>query len=218
MSNIMIQWLGLSCYKLTCGDATLVLDPYTGVRGFPEFKTSANAVYCSHQHGDHGYVQAVDILPYAGDLPFAVTAVDTFHDDAEGTKRGPNLIHVIEYDGIRVAHCGDLGHPLSEAQIQAIGRVDALLVPVGGFYTIDAQGAKGVCDALQPRVVIPMHYREGEMGHDGIETVEPFLSLWEKDIVSHPDTDTIVIEKEMPLQVVQLTWKGEQDGRERQAS
>lgn len=208
MSNITIKWLGLSCYKLTCGDAAVVLDPYTGVRGFPEFKTTANAVYCSHQHGDHGYVQAVDILPYEGELPFSVTAVDTWHDDAEGTKRGPNKIHIIEYAGIRVAHFGDLGHLLSAAQIEAIGKVDAVLIPVGGFYTIDAQAAKIVCDALTPNVVIPMHYREGEMGHDGIETVEPFLSLWEKDIVSHPDTDTIVIEKDMPQQVVQLTWKG----------
>ena len=206
--SIFIKWLGLSCYKLTCGDATLVIDPYTGVRGFPEFKTTANAVCCSHQHGDHGYVQAVELLPYEGDLPFTVTTVDTWHDDAEGAKRGPNLIHIIEYNGIRVAHFGDLGHPLSEAQVQAIGAVDAVLIPVGGFYTIDAQAAKGVCDALQPKVIIPMHYREGEQGHDGIETVEPFLSLWDKALVSHSDTDTIVIEKDMPKQVVQLTFKG----------
>ncbi len=209
MSNITIKWLGLSCYKLTCGDATLVLDPYTGVRGFPEFKTSANAVYCSHHHGDHGYVQAVDIVPYAGALPFTVTTIDTFHDDAEGAKRGPNVVHIIEYAGVRVAHFGDLGHLLSEEQIRAIGKVDAIMLPVGGFYTIDADGAKSVCDALQPNVVIPMHYREGEQGHDVINTVEPFLALWDKGLVSHPDTDTIVIEKNMSLQVVQLTFKGE---------
>ena len=209
MSNITIKWLGLSCYKLTCGDATLVLDPYTGVRGFPEFRTAANAVYCSHNHGDHGYVQAVDIVPYAGELPFKVEIVDTFHDDAEGAKRGPNKVHIIEHQGVRVAHFGDLGHMLSEAQIRAIGAVDAVMIPVGGFYTVDGMGAKAVCDALQPRVVIPMHYREGEQGHDAIDTVEPFLALWDKKLVSHPDTDTIVITKEMPQQVVQLTFKGE---------
>jgi len=208
MSNITIQWLGLSCYKLTCGDATLVLDPYTGVRGFPEFRTTANAVYCSHGHGDHGYVQAVEIMPYTGDLPFKVDTVDTFHDDAEGAKRGPNKVHIIEYNGIRVAHFGDLGHPLSAAQVEAIGTVEAIMVPVGGFYTVDAQGAKGVCDVLQPKVVIPMHYREGEQGHDAINTVEPFLALWDEQLVSHPDTDTVVIEKDMPMQVVQLTYKG----------
>ena len=208
MSKITIKWLGLSCYKLTCGDAAVVLDPYTGVRGFPEFKTTANAVFCSHQHGDHGYVQAVELLSYEGELPFAVTVVDTWHDDAQGAKRGPNKIHIIEHGGIRVAHFGDLGHLLSAEQIAAIGKIDAALIPVGGFYTIDAQAAKAVCDALQPNVVIPMHYREGEMGHDGIETVEPFLNLWDKNVVSHPDTDTIVIEKDMEKQVVQLTYKG----------
>ena len=196
MSKITIKWLGLSCYKLTCGDAAVVLDPYTGVRGFPEFKTTANAVFCSHQHGDHGYVQAVELLPYEGELPFAVTVVDTWHDDAQGAKRGPNKIHIIEHEGIRVAHFGDLGHLLSAEQIAAIGKIDAALIPVGGFYTIDAEDARAVCEALQPRVVIPMHYRHDGHGLAVVAGVEPFLALWDKEEVYREESNTIAITPE----------------------
>lgn len=208
MAEMKIQWLGLSCFRLEMGGAALVLDPYTGVRGYPELHTTANAVCCSHLHGDHGYIEAVELTPFDGPVPFTVQKVACFHDDCQGQKRGKNTIHIIEYQGLRVAHFGDLGHPLSAGQLAAVGRLDAALVPVGGFYTIDAAGAKALCDALQPRVIIPMHYKDGPMGHDAVDGVEPFLSLWPEGLCVHSAGDSLTLSDDTPRQVLRLTYGG----------
>ena len=214
---MIITCLGHAEFLVELEDGTrIVIDPFDASCGYPVHSVKADVVLVSHGHHDHCAVENVVgdpcVIDKAGTYDAApgvrIRAVSAWHDEVQGAKRGATLMFVIEADGLRVCHVGDLGHMPDEAQLAAVGSVDLLMLPVGGFYTIDAQGAKGVCDALRPNVIIPMHYREGEQGHDGIETVEPFLSLWEKEVVSHPDTDTIIIEKEMPLQVVQLTWKG----------
>jgi len=208
MSNIKVRWLGLSCWKLEAGGMSIVVDPYTGVRGLPEFKTEANAVYCSHHHGDHGYTEAVDIVPYEGEPVFNVRTVETYHDGQQGALRGNNLIHIFEAFGFSVVHCGDLGHLLSEEQVKAVGKCDMLLVPIGGHYTIDAEQAKNVALALGAKVIVPMHYREGEMGHDVVAEAEPFMGMWDDRPVMHIDSDTIVLTGGEEPQVVRLTFKG----------
>ena len=107
-----------------------------------------------------------------------IRTVETCHDEQGGALRGKNLIHIVTAGDVTVAHLGDLGHQLSAEQIEAVGKVDGVLVPIGGTYTLDAVGAKQVCEALAPRWVVPMHYRHGEYGFPVLLDVEAFAELW----------------------------------------
>ena len=172
-----LTWLGHSCFLLEQDGYRIVTDPYTGVEGYPPLSVSAHAVCCSHHHFDHDAVDAVTMLPPVKS-PFTVREVETCHDEQGGALRGSNTVRVFTAGGVSVAHLGDLGHQLSAAQLDAIGSVDAVLVPVGGVYTVDAAGAKAVCDALHPRCVIPMHYHHAPYGLPNVAGVEDFLRLW----------------------------------------
>ena len=172
-----LTWLGHSCFLLEQDGYRIVTDPYTGVEGYPPLSVSAHAVCCSHHHFDHDAVDAVTMLPPVKS-PFTVREVETCHDEQGGTLRGSNTVRVFTAGGVSVVHLGDLGHQLSAEQLEAIGSVDAVLVPVGGVYTVDAAGAKAVCDALRPRCVIPMHYHHAPYGLPNVAGVEDFLALW----------------------------------------
>ncbi len=207
-NTVTVQWLGHSCYRLTCGGASLVFDPYDHVQGYPKLAVQANKVLCSHQHGDHGYVQAVELLPLAGEDPFEISAVKTFHDDAGGSKRGENLIHVVKAGGFTIAHFGDLGHVLSDDQVAALGHIDLALMPVGGHYTIDGPTAKTVCGQVQPVWVVPMHYRRGTLGFDVISGPEAFTDLYPADAVHELDSDTLTLSADLAPGVYVLDFKG----------
>lgn len=172
-----LTWLGHSCFLLEQDGYRIVTDPYTGVEGYPPLAVSAHAVYCSHHHFDHDAVDCVTQLPPANS-PFTVREVETCHDEQGGALRGNNTVRVFTAGGVSVAHLGDLGHQLTAEQLSAIGHVDAVLVPVGGVYTVDAAGAKAVCDALRPRCVIPMHYHHAPYGLTNVAGAEDFLALW----------------------------------------
>ena len=172
-----LTWLGHSCFLLEQDGYRIVTDPYTDVEGYPSLSVSAHAVWCSHHHFDHDAVDAVTVLPPVKS-PFTVREVETCHDDRGGALRGSNTVRVFTAGGVSVVHLGDLGHQLTAAQLDAIGSVDAVLVPVGGVYTVDAAGAKAVCDALHPRCVIPMHYHHAPYGLPNVAGVEDFLRLW----------------------------------------
>lgn len=177
-----LTWLGHACFLLEADGYRLVTDPYTDVDGYPPLTVSAHAVFCSHDHFDHNAVGCVTPLPERRS-PFTVREVQTFHDDRSGALRGPNTIRVFTAGDVSVAHLGDLGHQLTAEQIAAIGPVDCVLVPVGGTFTVDAAGAKSVCEALRPRCVVPMHYRRGGYGFDVLTEAEGFLSLWPAETV-----------------------------------
>ena len=164
-----IKWLGHASFLITSDNGTrLITDPYTVKENltYGEIKESADIVTVSHEHADHNNVAAVQGNPKV--VKGAVTdeikgvklkGVPAYHDDARGERRGTNVMFCFEVDGLRVCHLGDLGHPLSGEQVAEIGEVDILLIPVGGFYTIDAKVATEVCDRLKPRVIIPMHFK-----------------------------------------------------------
>ena len=177
-----LTWLGHSCFLLEQDGYRLVTDPYTGVEGYPPLFVSAHAVYCSHHHFDHDAVDRVTPLPPVKS-PFTVREVETCHDDRGGALRGTNTVRVFTAGGVSVAHLGDLGHQLTPGQLDAIGSVDAVLVPVGGVYTVDSPGAKAVCDALRPRCVIPMHYHHAPYGLPNVAGVGDFLALWPSNAV-----------------------------------
>jgi L-ascorbate metabolism protein UlaG (beta-lactamase superfamily) len=148
---------------------------------YGEITESADIVTVSHGHTDHCNVAAVRGNPEVVRRTGKSTAkgiefngIASYHDDAGGTMRGGNIIFCFELDGIRVCHLGDLGHLLDDRQLKEISSVDILLIPVGGFYTIDAKAATEVCDQLKPRVIIPMHYRT-EKSFPEISGVDEFI-------------------------------------------
>lgn len=181
-----LTWLGHSCFLLEHEDYRIVMDPYKGVPGYPPLSVKANGVYCSHAHADHNATEFVRRLTGRKN-PFNVRTVKTFHDDKEGAERGENTVHIFTSGNITIAHMGDLGHHLTLEQIEAIGPVTVMLIPVGGVYTIDAVGAKSACMALRPRCVVPMHYRHPPYGLPTIGELEPFLKLWPKTSIHRLD-------------------------------
>ncbi len=209
-----LTWLGHSCFLLEQDGYTVLLDPYEGVEGYPplyetavralgpglrervtgnaEKKLRVNKVLCSHQHFDHNAVGLTEALPEVP-CPFTVRRVETFHDDRGGALRGANTVHILTAGGVTVAHMGDLGHQLSVEQVKEIGPLDAVLIPVGGYYTVDAKGAKAVCEALRPKCVIPMHYHHAPYGLGAVGGVEDFLALFPEGQVGRPGGPSLVL-------------------------
>ena len=162
-----IKYLGHASFLIT-SDAgiRIITDPYEVAEGlsYGEIQESADIVTVSHDHADHNNVTVVRGNPEVVRETAKVKGIEfkgipTYHDETKGQQRGKNNIYCFEVDGIRICHLGDLGHQLNDAQVAELGRVDILLIPVGGFYTIDAKVAGRVCDRLKTRVVIPMHFK-----------------------------------------------------------
>jgi L-ascorbate metabolism protein UlaG (beta-lactamase superfamily) len=177
-----IKWLGHSSFVITSDTGTrIITDPYEvgGGVNYGPIKESADIVTVSHDHADHNNVAAVQGSPtvvrgVAEVKGIKFKGIPTYHDDAGGGKRGRNTILCFEVDGMRVCHLGDLGHQLSDSQLAELGKVDVLLIPVGGFYTIDAKVATQLGDRLKPKVIVPMHYKTAKCDYP-IAGVEEFL-------------------------------------------
>ncbi|MFL0195849.1 MBL fold metallo-hydrolase [Clostridium sp. WILCCON 0269] len=182
-----IKWFGQACFMITSENGSKVLiDPFNKMLGYKLPEIQANIVSISHNHSDHSNINAVkgSFVHINGPGRFLkdgieIKGVETFHDKVSGSKRGNNTIYNFRIDGIDVCHCGDLGHILSSNQIEEIGNVDILLLPVGGLVTINALDANEVMKQLNPTVVIPMHYRTKALGLLGcmFSKVEKFISV-----------------------------------------
>lgn len=166
-----IQFLGHSSFLLTTSAGTrLVTDPfdpekYDGSLNYRAFNQPADIVTMSHEHKDHSCAHIVTGNPIIikGNGKFMAKEIEflgvgTYHDDERGAKRGKNTVFVMSVDGLRIAHLGDLGHVLTSDQAAEIGSVDVALVPIGGYYTIDAEQASKVADQINARIVVPMHF------------------------------------------------------------
>ncbi len=197
-----ITWLGHSCFLVESGGWRIVLDPYY-VETYPALHVEADEALCSHGHRDHAFLEAVMLSGRDRlESPFTVETVATFHDDKQGALRGENTIHILRAEGSTVVHCGDLGHELSEDQLAAVKGCDALLIPVGGYYTIDAKTAKKVADTIAPRVLVPMHYRFGARGYPEIGTLDEFLALCEAKDIRRLDGNSFELTKAAPAGVI----------------
>jgi L-ascorbate metabolism protein UlaG (beta-lactamase superfamily) len=179
-----IKWLGHASFLLTSSSGVKVLtDPYEPILGmnYGPIDEFADIVTVSHGHGDHNNVAAVQGNPQVIDesTPIEVKGIkfsgfDTYHDASDGSERGPNVIYCFEIDDIRVCHLGDLGHMLSDEQVVAIGKVDVLMAPVGGNFTINAGTADAVIEKLKPAVMIPMHFSNDRCPDFPIAGVDSF--------------------------------------------
>lgn len=193
-----IKWLAHAAFLITSDSGTrIITDPYetTDALRYGEIEESADIVLVSHDHADHSNVAAVKGNPQVvrGTTEakgIKIKGVSTAHDDSGGSQRGKNTIFCFEVDGLNVCHAGDLGHMLTDEQAAAIDKVDVLLIPVGGFFTIDAKTADRICERLKPGVIIPMHYKTDKLDFP-IAGVDGFLKG--KDNVTRLDSSEIEI-------------------------
>ncbi len=188
-----ISWLGHSCFRIRGTQATVITDPYSPDLGYSLGKPIARIATVSHQHQGHAYVQGIGGEPkvVTGPGEYEISGVliigmATFHDGEEGRNRGKNTAYLIEVDEVSVCHLGDLGHVLTTEQVEEIGNVDVLLLPVGGVSTINAPMAAEVVRQLEPKVVVPMHYKTEALNWE-LEPVDRFLKeMGIKEINSQP--------------------------------
>ncbi|MCR5616601.1 MAG: MBL fold metallo-hydrolase [Saccharofermentans sp.] len=177
-----ITYLGHSCFKFEKDGFAMIVDPYEAgsVPGYAPLKETANQVVSSHKHGDHFGLKEVKLSVTRADTPFAVSFIETYHDDKKGALRGSNNVIIIDVNGLKLVHMGDTGCDLTDEELDKIRGCDVLMIPVGGFYTIDARRAKQYVDDIAPAITIPMHYRRGGAGYPEIGTLDEFTKLFEE--------------------------------------
>lgn len=188
---VTLEWYGHAFVRLTSPQGVRVaMDPF-GQIGYPIPKVAADVVTISHEHGDHSNATLIggnpvvlrgltdggkDWNPIRYRLnDVSISSVPAYHDDQQGRLRGKNTIVALDIGGLRVAHLSDVGHLPTEAQFQALGRVDVLLVPVGGNFSIDGRQARQVVERLNPRLAIPIHYRTAATASWPIEDERAFV-------------------------------------------
>jgi L-ascorbate metabolism protein UlaG (beta-lactamase superfamily) len=193
LDKMDITWLGHSCFRIKGSHATIITDPYSPGLGYSLGKPTARIVTVSHEHPGHSYIEGVGGQPRVVSRPgeyeisdVLIIGIATFHDGEGGKKRGKNTVFLMAMDEIAVCHLGDLGHVLTSEQIEDIGNVDVLMLPVGGVSTINAPMAAEVVRQLEPKVVIPMHYKTPVLKRE-LETVDRFLKeIGAKQVASQP--------------------------------
>ena len=197
-----IMWLGQACFKIKGKNATIVTDPFSDQLGFKLPKVDADIVLVTHDHYDHNASSEVGGDPFVIKGPgeyeikgVEIVGIPSFHDDKKGEERGLNNLYNFKIDSVNIAHLGDLGQgELLPKQIEDLGNVDVLMIPVGGVYTIDASSASKIAAQLEPSVIIPTHYLDKD-SKVNLEPVEKFLKEMGKDNVESADKLTISREK-----------------------
>ena len=176
-----ITWYGQSCFKIEDKETSILIDPYDPSLGLklPK-KLEANILLITHDHYDHNYKQGILGNPYTIECPgeyevagATITGIPAYHDKKEGKERGGITIYTIEFEDLTICHLGDLGHDLSDSDIDKLGTVDILMIPVGGGPTINGEEAAKIVGEIEPKIVIPMHYRTEVV--TWLEPVDGFL-------------------------------------------
>lgn len=214
-----ITYLGHSSFRIKTKTDTVVTDPFDSkMVGFKYSGVDAEIVTVSHKHPDHNAVDKVSgikkVLEGPGEYEIggvSIIGYPSFHDNKKGEERGKNTIYVIEADGLRIAHLGDLGHTLDDDLVNEMGSIDVLMIPVGGVYTIGPKEAAEVAGKIDPYFVIPMHYRDEGINLSEFEKLEPKetflkeigqpvevlpkLTIKKEDIIDDQSTKVIVLER-----------------------
>ena len=207
-----VKWYGHSAFLITSDEGTkIIIDPYEpgafgGQLSYGKIKDQADIVLTSHDHADHNYTQDLPGTPQVVKGSGSKTikgilmrGVSTYHDPSKGSERGANTVFTMKINHIQLCHLGDLGHLLSDQELAEIGPVDILLIPVGGFFTIDPKEATRVAEQIKPRILIPMHFKTGKCGFS-IAPVEDFLKG--KANIKRPKTSEATFDKEnLPQQM-----------------
>jgi L-ascorbate metabolism protein UlaG (beta-lactamase superfamily) len=216
------MYIGQACFVMHAGQTTVLIDPVPSKMGYTTATIPAEIVTVSHEHFDHNAVELAagkptvlrglapggkDWAPIAfSNKDVKITAFPVYHDKSKGSERGLNAMFLYEVGGLRVLHTGDLGYALSAEEVKKIGRVDVLMICVGGYYTINADEATAVIRALKPRVAIPMHFRTSHTSSLPITGVDDFLKEWRtvrrasearatftRDLAGFPEGETTIL-------------------------
>jgi len=178
-----VKWLGHSAFVITAEDGTRIMtDPFGDYPGlsYEPIQETVDIVVVTHKHGDHwgakikGNPKIVTGKGTTKVSGIEFKGLQTYHDTSKGSQRGENTVFCFTVNGLRVCHLGDLGHQLSESEIAEIGHVDVLMIPVGGYYTIDAVTAGRICDQIKPGLIVPMHYSNDKCAFP-VSGVDEFL-------------------------------------------
>jgi L-ascorbate metabolism protein UlaG (beta-lactamase superfamily) len=188
-----ITWLGHSCFRIKGKEATVVFDPCSPDYGYTLQKVQADIVLISHEHPGHNYLDGIagtfKTVRSPGEYELRgifIKAVRSFHDVEKGALLGKNVVYVVEIDGIRFCHLGDLGHPPAPELIDEMNDIQVLMIPVGVKSTLPIASAIEIIRAVTPKVVLPMHYKTAKSTRE-LEPVEHFLKdLGVKDLVPQP--------------------------------
>ncbi len=215
-----ISWYGQACFvfRTTSNNhqVTVVIDPFDPKIGLEPPRIEADILLVSHEHFDHNNISAIKGTPFLIKEPgeyevknVFVEGLEAFHDNKQGTERGKIIIFTITMEDIRICHLSDLGQKeLTKEQLEKIGQVDILLIPVGGTYTIDGQEAKEIVNQIEPKIVIPMHYKIPKLTLKELEDEQKFLKamgkkelkresklkIQKKDLFQEEDTEIIILE------------------------
>jgi|WetSurMetagenome_2_1015567.scaffolds.fasta_scaffold01539_10 L-ascorbate metabolism protein UlaG (beta-lactamase superfamily) len=210
---MMISYLGHSCFKLQDKlgpeGVTLVTDPFGKDLGLKVPNFEADIVTVSHQHFDHNNSAALRGEPFVIDTPgeydvkgVMVQGIETFHDNKNGAERGENIVYRIEMDDLTLVHLGDLGHILTDEQLEQLDKIDVLFIPVGGKFTLDAKLAVEVIGQLEPRIVIPMHYKLPGSKETELDAVEKFIK--ELGVEPKKEEKLKISKKDLPVEGMEL--------------
>ena len=209
-----ITWLGHSCFKLKGKGATVITDPFDKNSGYHLGKITADIVTVSHPHPQHSFADGIGgdpkVLRGPGEYEIAgvfIYGTRTFHDGEKGQTRGKNTVYLIEIDDIKICHLGDLGHVLSAAQAEEVSDAEVLLIPVGGVSTIDAPAAAEIVNLVDPKLVIPMHYKTDVTSME-LEPLDNFLKeMGIKEVSSLPKLTINKASLPIDTQVAVLDFK-----------
>ena len=202
-----ILFLGHSCFLLKGRDAKVITDPYGSGVGWQQSKVEGDIVTVSHEHKDHNDLSRVGgepmVIAGPGEYEIkgvSVTGISVFHDDEQGKERGKNTIYTIDIDGLRVCHMGDLGHKLNDKQLDLLDGVDVLMMPVGGFYTLNPREAAAMIKQISPTILLPMHFKDKGMkeSFDKLITLDKFLQMMDGD-------GNVIKESKLSLKKAELT-------------
>lgn len=208
---MIVKWLGHASFLITTGSTRIITDPFDEKLGYPYFPREAEVVTVSHQHWDHNAASCVGGQPQViaepglydiGDV--LIQGYPTFHDQQKGRERGENTVFKISAEDINLLHLGDLGHILSQEQVEEIGLVDILLLPVGGKYTVGPDEAFEIMHQIKPRVVIPMHFMTPHLSFE-LAPVERFTSKFER-VVKLPYLDIKKQDLKAEIQTIVLEY------------
>ncbi len=207
-----LTWFGHSCFKLQdkigSEGVTVVVDPYGVESGLKMPKIEADILAITHKHVDHSNREAIKGTPFIIDTPgeyevkgVSVEGVEVPHDDKGGSERGKVIAYRINIDDVVVVHLGDLGAPLDPKQLEVLSGADILLIPVGGKYTIDAKKAVEVVSQIEPRIIVPMHYKIPGLKYD-LDGVDKFVK--EIGLKPRQEEKLKISKKELPQEDMEL--------------
>ena len=211
-----LQWLGHACFKISHKDYSIVIDPYDAdyVPGYKTLKVKADKVLVSHNHYGHNYKKGVILSGRPeSDCPFEITSFEVSHDSIYGRMRGNCLVHILEADGLKIAHMGDIGTQLNGGEITQLFGVDALMVGAGSMRALPSPEIFRMTEELYPKAIIPMHYHDGPRGYKRLEPLDNLVKQYQSPEMIHwYDTDTIEINENTEPQVAVLKFFGGRNG------